>query len=50
MSDWPKRLPSATLQVGIDWTVDMADVRKRLGHDIAVQGNIDPILLFASQV
>ncbi|KAF5832444.1 uroporphyrinogen decarboxylase chloroplast precursor [Dunaliella salina] len=35
--------------VGIDWTVDMADVRKRLGHDVAVQGNIDPTLLFASQ-
>eukprot|EP00983_Pelagomonas_calceolata_P086767 1156831-Pelagomonas_calceolata.AAC.1 len=37
-------------QIGIDWTVDMADVRKRLGHDIAVQGNIDPTLLFASQM
>jgi hypothetical protein len=38
------------LQIGIDWTVDMGDVRRRLGHDVAVQGNMDPTLLFASQV
>mmetsp|Transcript_37395 Transcript_37395/g.94355 ORF Transcript_37395/g.94355 Transcript_37395/m.94355 type:complete len:390 (-) Transcript_37395:811-1980(-) len=35
--------------VGIDWTVDMADARKRLGNDISLQGNIDPTILFASQ-
>eukprot|EP00798_Chlamydomonas_sp_ICE-L_P029106 gene29106-32318_t len=33
--------------VGIDWTVDMADARSRLGDDITLQGNVDPTVLFA---
>ncbi len=35
--------------VSVDWTVDMADARRRLGADIGVQGNIDPCVLFGSQ-
>ncbi|WP_088891148.1 uroporphyrinogen decarboxylase [Leptolyngbya ohadii] len=35
--------------VSVDWTVDMADARRRLGPDIGVQGNIDPCVLFGSQ-
>ncbi|MEM8604640.1 MAG: uroporphyrinogen decarboxylase [Cyanobacteria bacterium P01_H01_bin.121] len=35
--------------VSVDWTVDMADARRRLGDRIAVQGNIDPGILFGSQ-
>lgn len=34
--------------VSVDWTVDMADARKRLGKDMKVQGNIDPGVLFGS--
>jgi len=34
--------------VGLDWTVDMADARRRLGSDISLQGNVDPTILFAS--
>ncbi|XWS10096.1 hypothetical protein CRYUN_Cryun39dG0046300 [Craigia yunnanensis] len=33
--------------IGLDWTVDMADGRKRLGSDISVQGNVDPAYLFS---
>jgi uroporphyrinogen decarboxylase len=33
----------------IDWTVDMADARDRLGKDMIVQGNLDPGVLFGSQ-
>ncbi|XP_022142861.1 uroporphyrinogen decarboxylase 1, chloroplastic [Momordica charantia] len=33
--------------IGLDWTVDMADGRKRLGTDISVQGNVDPAYLFS---
>ncbi|MBA0692843.1 hypothetical protein Goari_010373, partial [Gossypium aridum] len=33
--------------IGLDWTVDMADARKRLGSDISVQGNVDPAYLFS---
>ncbi|KAK8552660.1 hypothetical protein V6N12_041242 [Hibiscus sabdariffa] len=35
--------------VSLDWTVDMAEGRRRLGHDIAVQGNVDPGVLFGSK-
>ncbi|KAJ4825861.1 Uroporphyrinogen decarboxylase 1, chloroplastic [Turnera subulata] len=33
--------------IGLDWTVDMADGRKRLGSGISVQGNVDPASLFS---
>lgn len=35
--------------VSVDWTVDMAEARKRLGAQVGVQGNIDPCVLFGSQ-
>jgi uroporphyrinogen decarboxylase len=34
--------------ISVDWTVDMAEARRRLGPDIGVQGNIDPCALFGS--
>ena len=33
--------------IGLDWTVDMEDGRKRLGKEISVQGNVDPACLFS---
>lgn len=35
--------------VSVDWTVDMAEARQRLGWDVKVQGNMDPGVLFGSQ-
>ncbi|GMH35455.1 hypothetical protein BSKO_03323 [Bryopsis sp. KO-2023] len=35
--------------IGLDWTLDVADARERLGSDVAVQGNVDPVLLFAGK-
>ena len=35
--------------VGVDWRCDLAEVRKFLGPKRAVQGNLDPIVLFSSQ-
>lgn len=35
--------------VSVDWTVDMAEARTRLGANIGVQGNIDPCALFGSK-
>ncbi len=33
--------------VGLDWTVDLADARRRVGGQVALQGNLDPAVLFA---
>ncbi len=34
--------------VGLDWTVNMARARALVGHKVALQGNLDPAILFAS--
>ncbi|STY58969.1 Uroporphyrinogen decarboxylase [Mannheimia haemolytica] len=34
--------------VGLDWTVDIADARRRIGDKVALQGNMDPSVLYAS--
>ncbi len=34
--------------ISVDWTVDMADARRRLGADMKVQGNLDPGVLYGS--
>lgn len=34
--------------VGLDWTTDIGDARRRIGDKVALQGNMDPAMLFAS--
>ena len=33
--------------IGLDWRVDLGEAWARLGHDVGVQGNLDPVALFA---
>ena len=33
--------------IGLDWRVDLATAWDRLGPGVAVQGNLDPVVLFA---
>lgn len=33
--------------VGIDWTIDMAEAKRRIGSTAALQGNLDPTMLYA---
>ena len=35
--------------VGLDWTIDIADVKELIGHEVCLQGNLDPSLLYASE-
>jgi uroporphyrinogen decarboxylase len=34
--------------LGIDWTTDLGDARARVGQRVALQGNMDPSILYAS--
>ena len=33
--------------VGLDWTMDIGVARQKVGNKVALQGNIDPLILFA---
>ncbi len=34
--------------IGLDWTMDIGVARQKVGHKVALQGNLDPAVLFAS--
>ncbi|WP_462156665.1 uroporphyrinogen decarboxylase [Pseudoalteromonas sp. GB56] len=34
--------------IGLDWTIDIADAKRRVGDKVALQGNMDPSMLHAS--
>jgi len=33
--------------LGLDWRVDLAEAWESLGYDVGIQGNLDPVVLFA---
>ncbi|WCN10539.1 uroporphyrinogen decarboxylase [Marinomonas mediterranea] len=35
--------------LGLDWTTDIAEARARVGESVALQGNIDPCVLYADK-
>ncbi|MFO7448385.1 MAG: uroporphyrinogen decarboxylase [Ignavibacteriaceae bacterium] len=35
--------------VGLDWTMDLAKVRERIGDRVALQGNLDPTVLYGPE-
>src|SRR3546814_1757557 len=41
ISDWSSDVCSSDL-----WTVNLADLRKRVNDSVALQGNLDPMALF----
>jgi len=34
--------------VGLDWTIDIDKAKARIGHRVALQGNMDPTMLYAN--
>jgi len=34
--------------LGLDWTCDLKEARRRVGDKVALQGNLDPVVLYAS--
>ena len=46
---WLERIAATGCDcVGLDWTVELADARRRIGETAALQGNLDPAVLLAS--
>jgi len=35
--------------IGLDWTLEIGDARKRVGEKVALQGNMDPAVLYAAE-
>jgi len=45
---WLEAIADAGIDaVGLDWTTDLARARARIGDRVALQGNLDPTVLFA---
>ena len=34
--------------IGVDWTIELGDARKLVGGSVAIQGNLDPAVLYSS--
>jgi uroporphyrinogen decarboxylase len=46
---WIEKIAAAGCDaIGLDWTTDLGEARRRTGDKVALQGNFDPIALFAS--
>jgi len=46
---WLERMTdSGADALGIDWTTDLGDARARVGNRVALQGNMDPSMLYAA--
>lgn len=43
-----KMLVTGCDALGLDWTCDLADARRRVGDKVALQGNLDPNVLLSS--
>ncbi|STQ08068.1 uroporphyrinogen decarboxylase [Enterobacter cloacae] len=46
-SGWKPWAATGCDALGLDWTTDIADARRRVGDKVALQGNMDPSMLYA---
>jgi uroporphyrinogen decarboxylase len=46
---WLERMADSGCDaLGVDWTLDLADARRLVDDRVALQGNLDPSILYAS--
>jgi len=43
-----KMAASGADTLGTDWTIDIGEAKRRVGHQVALQGNLDPSVLFGT--
>jgi uroporphyrinogen decarboxylase len=47
---WLDKLATANCQgIGLDWTINLTSAKKQLGNQFALQGNLDPCVLYADE-
>jgi uroporphyrinogen decarboxylase len=48
-SNWLEKIADTGCDaVGLDWTISLEQAKRRIGHRVALQGNMDPTVLYAS--
>ncbi len=48
-SNWLEQIANSGCNgVGLDWTIELGAARARVGEQVALQGNLDPLALFAT--
>ncbi|MCF8259723.1 MAG: uroporphyrinogen decarboxylase [Melioribacteraceae bacterium] len=47
-SGWNKIAKTGATVIGLDWTVNIGKVRERIGDKVALQGNMDPTILYGN--
>jgi uroporphyrinogen decarboxylase len=45
----PALLACKPAMIGIDWTIDMAWAKEHMAHQVALQGNLDPAMLYGTR-
>ncbi|MDY6833838.1 MAG: uroporphyrinogen decarboxylase family protein, partial [Chloroflexota bacterium] len=35
--------------IGVDWRINLDDAWRQIGYDRAIQGNLDPVVLFSNR-
>lgn len=43
-------MESGVSAIGLDWTTDLSEARTRIGHRVALQGNMDPMVLYSDPI
>jgi uroporphyrinogen decarboxylase len=48
-SNWLEKIADTGCDaIGLDWTISLEQAKSRVGHRVALQGNMDPTVLYAS--
>ena len=48
-NQWLEKMANIGVEgLGVDWSISMGEARRRVGHHVALQGNMDPAVLYGT--